>query len=242
MSIVLGLTSGKGGVGKSTLAVGLATAFADLGQRVLLIDADEGLGCLDLSFGLEEAAVLNLSDALRDGDIEASCYPTGVPDLMLICAPKRAGEIKGEALRELAEKAKTDFDVVIFDFTAGLNFSLFPFLPRGTVLLTVCTPDPVSVRDGFSVSEELSRMELSSRLIINRFRLKTVRKRKYKGIDGIIDSTSLQLLGVVPEDKALNRLFVRRKKKIKGKGMKALLRIAKRLSDQNVPLPKLNKI
>ncbi len=242
MGIVLGLTSGKGGVGKSTAAVGLAVAFAELGQRVLLIDADEGLGCLDLSFGLEQTAVLNLTDALKNGDIEANAYNTGIPNLMLICAPKAFGEINGESLARLASKAKNDFDVVIFDFTAGLNFSLLPFLPLGTTLLTLCTPDPVSVRDGFAVNEALGKLGLNSKLVINRFSLKTARKQKFTGIDGIIDRTSLQLLGIVPEDKALNRLFVKHNKKIKGKGMKAFLRIAKRLLGQSIPLPDLKKI
>ena len=75
MEKLFAITSGKGGVGKSTVAVGIASALAELGETVLLIDMDEGLRCLDLMLGLSEKIAFDLSDALVNRDTKGALYP-----------------------------------------------------------------------------------------------------------------------------------------------------------------------
>lgn len=242
MGEIYATTSGKGGVGKSGIAVCLGFAFARLGNQVLLVDMDEGLRCLDLLLGVDESAVLDLSDALETENIKDIAYGCEEENLFLIPAPVTVGKIDRERLSVFALRASELYDVVIFDFPAGLDFSLYTALPKSTLFLAVATPDPVSVRDSSAVGERLSALGLKSRLIINRFDLKEHRKRRLTGIDGIIDTSSMRLLGIVPESEEINKLSLKHTVKKRGKTGKAFLRIAGRLQYKNIPLKKLRKI
>lgn len=243
MGKVFGVTSGKGGVGKSTVSVGLALGFADAGKRVLLVDMDEGLRCLDLMLGIDKTAVFDLSDLLSGTALEDVVYPSPLKEgLFLIPAPSAIGRLDAFELSKLAVTLKEEYDIVIFDFPAGVDFRFYTCLPRDTLFITVATPDPVSVRDAAAVSSRLYDMELVSRLIINRFQFKESRKYKQKNIDGIIDTASLRLLGLVPESEELRMFSLNHKLSRRGKGAAAFRRIVKRLSGENILLPKLKKI
>lgn len=238
MGKIFATTSGKGGVGKSTVAVGLAIAFCRLGNRVLLVDMDEGLRCLDLLLGVDDSAVYDLCDALNGNDPIEVAYECKEENLFLIPAPARRGQINPDSFREFSRRAESLFDIVIFDFPAGLDFSLYTCLPAKTLFLTVAVPDPVSVRDSAAVSNRLYESDIKSRLIINRFLPKKMFGRKNKNIDGIIDTASLRLLGIVPESEELNLLSFKNTISRRDKATKALLRIAERLLGDDVPLPK----
>lgn len=238
MGEIFAVTSGKGGVGKSTVAVGLATAFCRMNQKVLLVDMDEGLRCLDLLLDIDDSAVYDLCDALEGADPDDVAYECEEENLFLIPAPASIGKIDPEKLKIFAEKVLKLFDIVIFDFPAGLDFSLYTCLPAKTLFLTVAVPDPVSVRDAAAVSTRLYECELKSRLIINRFLAKKMVGKKTKNIDGIIDTTTLRLLGIVPESEELGMLSLKHKLSRKDNSAKAFLRIAKRLSGEDIPLPK----
>ena len=242
MGLILATTSGKGGVGKSCVASVLGLTFARKGDNVLLVDMDEGLGNLDLMLGLEGSAVADLSDALTSKDISDVAYATDTPNLSLIPAPKVLGSVEGELFKSFVKRADEIFDVVIFDFPAGLDFSLYSLMPVKTQFICVATPDPVCVRASSAVGLRLEELGLNSRLIINRFDLKEHKKRGYKGIDGIIDTASIRLLGIIPESEEINKLSVKHSLKKRGKPAKALLRITERLRYKNIPLPKLKKI
>lgn len=242
MGRIFATTSGKGGVGKSTVAVGLAFALSKKGERVLLVDMDEGLRCLDLLLGVDGSAVLDLCDVLGGTPIDDAAYACGDGNIHLIPAPMSTGDIDRESFTRFAKTAGLVYDAVIFDFPAGLDFSLYTALPKKTLFLTVAVPDPVSIRDAAAVSGRLYSAGLSSRLIINRFRFKDSLKHKQKNIDNIIDTAALRLLGIVPEARELNSLSLTHNIKRNGKAMKAFSRIAGRLLDENIPLKKLKKI
>ena len=243
MANVFGVTSGKGGVGKSTFSVGLAFAFASMKHRVLLVDMDEGLRCLDLMLGIDKTAVYDLSDALTGTEIEDVIYPSPIKEgIFLVPAPNKSGRIDTFALKQFAEDVSKNFDFVIFDFPAGIDFTYYEALPKGSLFITVAVPDPVSIRDAAAVSDKLSEMGILSRLVINRFNYKQSRKFKIKNIDEIIDNTSLRLLGLVPESEELLMFSLSHKLSKRARCSKAFGRIANRLKGNSIFLPKLKKI
>ena len=243
MGKVYAVTSGKGGVGKSTVSIGLAFAFTKLNKRTLLVDMDEGLRCLDLMLGVDKSAVFDLSDVLMGKEMNDAVYEVeGTDRLYLIPAPSSVGQIDAFSFSHFAQLAADSYDAVIFDFPAGIDFSLYTSLPKDTLFLTVAVPDPVSVRDASYVSKRLCEISCSSRLIINNLKYSLVKQRIYRNIDDIIDSAGLQLLGVIPNSEELAFLSVNHKLKQKGKPMAAFLRIAKRLDGEHILLPNLKKI
>ena len=243
MGHVYAVTSGKGGVGKSTVAAGLAFAFVKLNKKTLLVDMDEGLRCLDLMLGVDKSAVFDLSDILMGKEISDVVYSVdGTDGLYLIPAPSSPGMIDAYRFTAFAKKAAELYDTVIFDFPAGINFSLYGCLPEGTLFLTVAVPDPVSVRDAAAVSGMLSDISCTSKLIINNFRCRLVKKKFFRNIDDIMDSAGLRLAGIVPASDELMLLSVNHRLKSGGRPMSAFLRIASRLEGEHILLPDPQKI
>lgn len=241
MGKVFAITSGKGGVGKSTVSTGLSLALSSLGYKVLLVDMDEGLRCLDLMLNLDDNIVLDLSDILGGRDINDATYKVN-ENLFLVPAPLKTGLIDAYSLANFAKQAEGMYDVVIFDFPAGIDFSLYSSLPESTLFLTVAFPDSVTIRDAAVVSTLLAEKGFKSRLIINRFDYKLSKRKYYKSIDAIIDESQLQLIGIVPLSEKLQLLSVGQSIKAKDKSMKALTRISKRLMGEHILLPKIKKI
>ncbi len=237
------VTSGKGGVGKSTVSVGLSLAFSKMEKKVLLIDMDEGLRCLDVLLGIDEKVVFDLSDILCGKDVsDGVYYNDNNPLLHLIPAPSDIGKINAENLKSFAKKMEPFYDIIIFDFPAGIDFTLYSCLPKTTLFLTVAFPDPVTIRDASIVSQRLDNIGLDSKLIINHFNYKLTKQKIYNNIDDIIDKANLQLLGIVPKSDELSLLSIKHKIKKGGKAMASFTRIAKRLLGENILLPKLKKI
>ncbi len=216
MSQIFAVTSGKGGVGKSTVSAGLAFAFSGLSKKTLLVDMDEGLHAV---------------------------YKVGESNnLFLVPAPSEVGKIDAFAFSGFVREAEKEYDIIIFDFPAGMDFSLYTCLPKGALFLTVAVPDPVSVRDAAAVSEKLSGLSCSSRLVINNFKYRLVKRGIFRNIDDIIDSAGLRLLGVVPSSEELAFLSVTHRIKPNGRPMRAFKRIAVRLCGESVLLPQPKKI
>ena len=137
---------------------------------------------------------------------------------------------------------KEMFDVVIFDFPAGIDLPLYKALPENTKFLTVAVLDPVSIRDASAIGNELYESGISSRLILNRFVYKQSKKFKMRNIDEIIDMAGLRLIGIVPESQEITLLSLNHSLSEKGKPMAALMRIARRINGEPIGLPKLKRI
>ena len=243
MGVCIATTSGKGGTGKSTVSAGLAIAFYRMGKSVLLVDLDEGLRCLDLILGVDGDIVYDLADIFTGTDISDATYTVPLyPSIRVIPAPQGIGSINFAQLKDLAERVVPEYDVVIFDFPAGMDFTLYQALGHNAQFLAVCNPDPVSVRDAGAVCNNIPSAINAPRLIINRFNIEYIKSGIYSNIDDIIDTSGFRLMGIIPQSDELMMLPIYHELKKRGQAQKALNRVAKRLLGEEVRLPRLKKL
>lgn len=243
MGVSTVITSGKGGVGKSTVSVGLGRALAQRGRRVLLIDCDAGLRSLDRMTGTEENLVFDISDVVygRCAPAEAIYPCAGAEGLFLLPAPS-SGEnmIRPGVMRKLVPLLKRYYDHVLLDSPAGVGGGFRSAACAADRALIVCSPDPVCVRGANAVDGLLQKLSVSERrLVINRFNGEFFHETGvYGDLDGVIDAAGIRLFGVVPEDFSLAASFLKGKSaKENSKGMMALCRMAGRLEGENIPIP-----
>ncbi len=232
--------SGKGGTGKSTVSSGLAAAAANMGKKVLLIDLDASLRCLDIIFGIDDKIVFDLSDAIKERDLKKAVYRAALYDNVFIVPAPDSGRIDFNALNDMLKSADSSFDFIILDFPAGADFENYAIFGNAQFIV-VSGADSVSVRDAAVISNGI-KSDTPPRLIINRFDRDMIKYGIHKNIDGIIDASSTRLLGIVPADGELLTLSVSHGLKPRGRAMRAFTRIIKRVSGEDVRLPKLKKI
>lgn len=208
MSNIYLITSGKGGVGKSTVASALGLAFAAEGKRTIVVELDVGLRGLDLMFGVEDEAVYDLGNILRgecrlsDGIIPV----TKDGKLSLIVAPSGiSSRIDYDAVVSLCKALARYFDTVIIDAPAGIGVSLLIAPQVADVVLVVATPDYISARDAGRLAGMLEEQGARNvRLIINKVHHKKIKLNEISDLDTVIDMAGAQLIGVVPYDERLS--------------------------------------
>ena len=262
MGAVTVITSGKGGVGKSTISAGLGCALACRGKRVLLIDGDAGLRSLDSMLNIDQQVVFDISDIVN-GNCEPiraiySCENSvGLPNLFVLPAPARERDVlHPKVMKRLVEILAPYYDHVLIDCPAGVGRGFASAVAAAQRALVVTTPNPVCIRDSDKVRQLLNQMGMPiQRLVINRFHKDTFYKLdQYEDLDTIIDATGIRLIAVVPEDTALmgnipeavmrvmnnsvQRFFAPKN----SPGALALHRLASRLEGENVPLVNFEKL
>ena len=243
IGIIVATCSGKGGVGKSTFSISTAITLAKDNNKVLLIDMDAGMRCLDLLLGVSEKLVFDVSDAVEGKDLEDCIIQ--IPeqnDLYLLAAPSNNETVSEESFKIFIEKVSEDFDAVIIDFSAGNDVSLLSALPFDAQIVCVCNPDAVSIRDAYSINCLLAKKGKKARLVLNKYNYYFIKSRAFSTIDDIINETGMQLLGIVPFSEDFEYAFCTGDFALRGRGKKAFKRIAKRLQGKNEPLKKLKKI
>lgn len=195
MSEVISVVSGKGGVGKSTVAANIAYGLARLSKKTLVVELDFGLRGLDIIFGVENKVVYDLSDVSDDTDIMSACVEC-CDDLFLLPAPTK---LIDSDLSLIAEKARGQFEFIIFDCPAGIGQLVCDVCDFSDVVLLVTVPDPISVRDAAHVSSIRNDTE-NMRLIINKATKKLDKKSSFSDFDDIMDTVGIRLIGVLPEE------------------------------------------
>ena len=202
------VASGKGGTGKSTLVVNLGAALASAGNKVLLIDLNVGLRCLDLYLGLADRVLFDGMDVMegncRPVDAILSC-PT-LPSLFLLptSQSRRDRDFDGTRLQTLCASLIDEVDMILLDCPPGLE----PIPARAATAafrgLIVATPEPAAIRDADRLAAEFAAAGVAeSYLVVNRFRPDFLQKGLMPAASEFADSLGLPLFGTVPEDDAV---------------------------------------
>ncbi len=237
------VTSGKGGVGKSTVCMGLSCALAGRSKSVLVIDTDAGLRSLDLMFDVADEAVYTLQDVLlRRCEPSKAIFASPLADNVFVMpAPESAdGILDLDAFSYLCRGLAEHYDVVLIDCPAGIGRGFRAAASVADRAILVVTPDPVCARDAYITSVELDKLGISYKMIINRLRPRAVRKGRLLDIDTVMDTAQVPLLGVVPEDEAVTLATAAGKPlPKKSKARQCFDNIAARFCSESVPLAKL---
>lgn len=197
------ITSGKGGVGKTTTTANLGTALAARGARVALVDADVGLRNLDIVLGLESRVKYHVLDVLEEKVSldEALVADKHSETLFLLAAAqtREKDEVDTEKMRALIEDLRTKFDYVLIDCPAGIELGFKNAVVGATEAIVVSTPEVSSVRDVDRVVGLLGN-RFKPQLIINRLRPQLVRKGKMLSVEDVNAILHLPLLGVIADE------------------------------------------
>lgn len=206
MGKVLVVTSGKGGTGKSTVAVSLGNALVKRGHRVLLIDCDCGMRGLDIMLGVAKSLVFDIADAVCGNcKTEHIIYPCPYSEgLFLIPAPQSASdELSPSVFTDFVKSLEKQYDYIIIDSPAGVGKGFETAVAPAGLCLVVANAEPTSVRGCENVKKRLLDLgKKEMRLIINRFSRSAFKEMNaYYDLDEVIDGTGIQLIAVITENR-----------------------------------------
>lgn len=202
MSIVV--TSGKGGVGKTTATASIGAALALKGKRTLVIDADIGLRNLDVILGLENRIVFNLVDVAKKvcKPNQALIRSKKTSNLYLLPASQTDDkDVVGEAeVSSVIEQYKREFDYILIDSPAGIEQGFKNAVAGADEAIVVTTPEVSAIRDADRVVGLLAAKEVESRLLVNRVDRELIKRGDMLSISDVQEILSLDLIGVVARD------------------------------------------
>lgn len=210
MENVIVITSGKGGVGKTTTTANLGTGLALAGKKVVLVDTDIGLRNLDVVLGLENRIVYDLVDVvegtckLKQALIKDKRYD----GLCLLPAAQTRNKmaVSPEQMQKLIADLEKDFDYVLIDCPAGIERGFKNAVAGAKSAIVVTVPEVSSVRDADRIIGLLSASGVDDvKLLINRLRPELVRKGDMLAIDDTLEILGVDLIGVIPEDERIFR-------------------------------------
>ena len=202
---VIVITSGKGGVGKTTTTANIGAALADKGHKVLLIDTDIGLRNLDVVMGLENRIVYDLIDVIegRCRVSQALIKDKRCPNLVLLPAAqiRDKNDVNTDQMKELIFSLKESFDYILIDCPAGIEQGFKNAIAAADEAIVVTTPEVSATRDADRIIGLLEAAGIKSpRIVVNRLRIDMVKDKNMLSVEDILDILAVKLLGVVPDD------------------------------------------
>lgn len=208
MGKVLVITSGKGGVGKTTTTANIGSGLALEGKSVLLIDTDIGLRNLDVVMGLENRIVYDLVDLIegRCKIKQAVIRDKRNKNLYLIPAAQTRdkNDVTPEQMKELIDAIKGDFDYILIDCPAGIEQGFKNAIVAADEAIVVVTPEVSAVRDADRIIGLLLANEISDiKLLINRLRIDMVKQGNMLSVQDVVEILAQDVIGVVPDDESI---------------------------------------
>jgi septum site-determining protein MinD len=198
------VTSGKGGVGKTTTTANLGAALAKRGERVVLVDADIGLRNLDLVLGLEKRIVFDIVEVaegrcqLRQAMIKDKRFES--LSILPAAQTRDKDSVTPEQFAAIVEQAAENADYVLIDCPAGIEGGFRNAIAGAKEAIVVTTPEVSAIRDADRVVGKLNDRGTPIRLIINRLRPEMVRSGDMLSVEDVCEILSVELLGIVPDD------------------------------------------
>lgn len=241
---VIVITSGKGGVGKTTTTANIGAALADKGHKVLLIDTDIGLRNLDVVMGLENRIVYDLIDVIegRCRVSQALIKDKRCPNLVLLPAAqiRDKNDVNTDQMKELIYSLKDSFDYILIDCPAGIEQGFKNAIAAADEAVVVTTPEVSATRDADRIIGLLEAAGIKSpRIVVNRLRIDMVKDKNMLSVEDILDILAVKLLGVVPDDETVV-ISTNKGEPLVYKGdslaAKAFKNIASRIEGVEVPL------
>ena len=248
MSQVIVVTSGKGGVGKTTTSANIGTALNLLGKKVVLLDADIGLRNLDVVMGLENRIVYDLVDVVegRCRVKQALIKDKRYEGLYLLPAAQTRDKdaVSPEQMKKLCDSLREDFDYIIVDCPAGIEQGFKNAVAGADRALVITTPEVSAVRDADRIIGLLEANGISNiQLIINRVRMNMVKRGDMMAMDDVVEILAINLIGVVPDDENIVITTNRGEPAVSDKNAlagKAFRNIADRIDGKEVPFMDLD--
>src|SRR5579863_5143005 len=248
-SRVITITSGKGGVGKTTTTANLGTALAMQGKKVVVVDSDIGLRNLDAVLGLENRIVYDLVDVV-EGQCrlrQALIKDKRMPELYLLPAAQTRDKnaVNSVQMEQLCTQLRQEFDYVVIDSPAGIEQGFRNAIVGADEIIIVANPEMASVRDAdriIGLVEAAGKPE--PRLVLNRLRPEMVRRGDMMDVADVLEVLGIDLLGIIPEDEniiiAINNgepiVYDKRTK-----AGRAYLNAAQRILGEEVPLEEVTE-
>jgi septum site-determining protein MinD len=246
---VIVITSGKGGVGKTTTNANIGTALARAGKKVVMIDTDLGLRNLDLLLGLENRIVYTIVDVVEERCKlkQALVKDKKNPNLCLLAAAQTRDKtaITEEQLKDICEKLKKDFDFILVDCPAGIEQGFQNAVAGASEAIVVTTPEMSAVRDADRIIGLLEAKEDKSyKLLLNRVRPNLIKQNDMMSVEDVVEILSAELIGIIPEDTGIitstnkGEPIVNEENSLAGK---AYRNVAQRIIGEDVPFLNLEE-
>lgn len=248
MSEVIVITSGKGGVGKTTSVANIGTGLARLGKKVVVVDTDTGLRNLDVVMGLENRIVYNLIDV-----IEGNCRlkqaliadrRTAGLFLLPTAQTKDKSAVSPEQMEKLTAGLAEEFDFVLLDCPAGIEQGFQNAVAGATRALVITTPEVSAIRDADRIIGLLEAKGLRSiQLIVNRLRPDMIARGDMMSVDDVVDILAADLIGAVCDDEQIV-IATNQGSPLSGKNSpaeQAYQNICRRLTGEDVPFPDMTE-
>lgn len=241
---VITITSGKGGVGKTTVTANLSTALALAGYKVVALDADIGLRNLDVVMGLENRIVYDLVDVVegRCRLQQAMIKDKRLPGLALIPAAQTRDKmaVTPSDMVLVCDQLREEVDYIIIDSPAGIERGFQNAIAPADQVLIVTNPEISAVRDADRIIGMIeAEMKGPGRLIINRLKPEMVARGDMLSIDDVVEILAVDIIGIVPEDEnvlvSTNRGQPLAFNPNGSEAGQAFRNIARRLNGENVP-------